>query len=286
VALFTLETDLPALVDPVLIAGFDGWVDAAAAASSAIERLTLGANVVARFDTDALYDYRSRRPLLDVVDGVLSDLTWPELVLRHTYVAGRDLLVLAGAEPDLLWRALASDIRDLVQRLGVVQWISLGAVPATVAHTRPVPVMATASREGLLHADEVRRPAGLLRVPSAALSAIELEVTGAGIPAAGFFAQVPPYVGGGYAAASLALLEHLARHLGIELPLEDLADLAQRERVRYDAAAAADPETQEMIARLEAMAGEEELRLPTGDELAREIQRFLRDQTDESDPPL
>jgi hypothetical protein len=146
--------------------------------------------------------------------------------------------------------------------------------------------MATASREGLLHADEVRRPAGLLRVPSAALSAIELEVTGAGIPAAGFFAQVPPYVGGGYAAASLALLEHLARHLGIELPLEDLADLAQRERVRYDAAAAADPETQEMIARLEAMAGEEELRLPTGDELAREIQRFLRDQTDESDPPL
>jgi hypothetical protein len=285
VALFTLESDLPALVDPVVIAGFDGWVDAAAAASSAIERLTLGANVVARFDTDALYDYRSRRPLLDVVDGVLSDLTWPELVLRHTYVAGRDLLVLAGAEPDLLWRALASDVRDLVHRLGVVQWISLGAVPATVAHTRPVPVMATASREGLLRADEVRRPAGLLRVPSAALSAIELEVTGSGIPAAGFFAQVPPYVGGGYAAASLALLEHLARHLGIALPLDDLADVAQRERLRYDAAAAADPETQEMIARLEAMTGEEELRLPTGDELAREIQRFLRDQTDESDPP-
>jgi hypothetical protein len=285
VALYTLENDLPKLADPVIIAAFDGWVDAAAAASSAIERLTLGANVIARFDTDALYDYRSRRPLLDVVDGVLSDLSWPELVLRHTYVAGRDLLILAGAEPDLLWRALASDIRDLVHRLGVVQWVSLGAVPATVAHTRPVPVMATASQAGLLHADEVRRPAGLLRVPSAALSAIELEVTGSGIPAAGFFAQVPPYVGGGYAAASLALLEHLARHLGIVLPLDDLADVAQRERVRYDTAAAADPETQEMIARLEAMAGEEELRLPTGDELAREIQRFLRDQTDESDPP-
>jgi hypothetical protein len=285
VALFTLEADLPALADPVIIAGFDGWVDAAAAASAAIERLTLGSKVVARFDTDALYDYRSRRPLLDVVDGVLSDLTWPELVLRHTYVAGRDLLVLAGAEPDLLWRALASDVRDLVHRLGVVQWISLGAVPATVAHTRPVPVMATASQEGLLHADEVRRPAGLLRVPSAALSAIELEVTGSGIPAAGFFAQVPPYVGGGYAAASLALLEHLARHLDIVLPLDDLADVAQRERIRYDAAAAADPETQEMIGRLEAMTGDDELRLPTGDELAREIQRFLRDQTDESDPP-
>jgi hypothetical protein len=285
VALYTLDGDLPVLAEPVVVAAFDGWVDAAAAASSAIEQLTVGAKVLARFDTDALYDYRSRRPLLDVVDGVLSDLSWPELVLRHAYVGGRDLLVLAGAEPDLLWRALAADIRDLVHRLGVVQWVSLGAVPATVAHTRPVPVMATASEEGLLHADEVRRPAGLLRVPSAALSAIELEVTASGIPAAGFFAQVPPYVGGGYAAASLALLEHLARHLRITLPLDDLADVAQRERARYDAAAAVDPETQEMIGRLEAMAGEEELRLPTGDELAREIQRFLRDQNDEPEPP-
>ena len=69
-ALYTLDSDLPKLVDPVIVAAFDGWVDAAAAASSAIERLTLGANVIARFDTDALYDYRSRRPLLDVVDGV------------------------------------------------------------------------------------------------------------------------------------------------------------------------------------------------------------------------
>ncbi len=284
-ALYTLESDLPALTEPVIVAAFDGWVDAAAAASSAIEQLTTGAKVIARFDTDALYDYRSRRPLLDVVDGVLSDLSWPELLLRHTYVAGRDLLILHGAEPDLLWRALATDIRELVQRLGVVQWVSLGAVPATVAHTRPVPVMATASRDGLLHEDEIRRPAGLLRVPSAALSAIELEVTASGIPAAGFFAQVPPYVGGGYAAASLALLEHLARHLGITLPLDDLAEVALHERARYDAAAAADPETQEMIGRLEAMAGEEELRLPTGDELAREIQRFLRDQNDEPEPP-
>ena len=178
------RSDLPALTEPVIVAAFDGWVDAAAAASSAIEQLTTGAKVIARFDTDALYDYRSRRPLLDVVDGVLSDLSWPELLLRHTYVAGRDLLILHGAEPDLLWRALATDIRELVQRLGVVQWVSLGAVPATVAHTRPVPVMATASREGLLHDDEIRRPAGLLRVPSAALSAIELEVTASGIPAA------------------------------------------------------------------------------------------------------
>lgn len=282
--LYALEGDLPSLTSPVVVAGFDGWVDAAAAASGAIEHLVAGSAVVARFDIDELYDYRSRRPVLDVVDGRLSDLDWPELVLRHVYVDGRDLLVLAGAEPDLRWRQLAADVRDLLHRLGVVQWISIGAVPATVPHTRPVPVMATASRDGLLHADETRRPGGLLRVPSAALSALELEVTASGIPAAGFFAQVPPYVGGGYSAASLALLEHLARHLDVDLALEELAEVAQRERSRYDAAAAADPETQEMISRLEAMAGEEDLRLPTGDELAREIQRFLRDQNDEDEP--
>ena len=90
-------------------------------------------------------------------------------------------------------------------------------------------------------------------------------------------------LGGGYAAASLALLEHLARHLGITLDLDDLADLASRERDRYDQAAAADPERQEMITRLEEMAGEDELRLPSGDELAREIQRFLRDQSEDDD---
>ena len=283
--LYALENELPSLTDPVVVAAFDGWVDAAAAASSAMERLAADTAVLARFDVDAIYDYRSRRPVLDVVDGRLSDLVWPELLLRHAWLGGRDVLLLTGAEPDLRWRALATDVRELLARLGVVQWISLGAVPATVPHTRPVPVMATASRDGLLGPEDVRRPGGLLRVPSAALSALELEVTAAGMPAVGFFAQVPPYVGGGYAAASLALLEHLARHLAITLDLDDLSDLAARERTRYDQAAAADPETQEMIARLEAMAGEEELRLPSGDELAREIQRFLRDRTDEEDPP-
>jgi hypothetical protein len=283
--LYALENDLPSLTDPVVVAAFDGWVDAAAAASSAIERLAADSTVIARFDVDAIYDYRSRRPVLDVVDGRLADLVWPELLLRHLWLGGRDVLLLAGAEPDLRWRALAADVRELLGRLGVVQWISLGAVPATVPHTRPVPVMATASRDGLLGPEDVRRPGGLLRVPSAALSALELEATAAGIPCVGFFAQVPPYVGGGYAAASLALLEHVARHLGVTLDLDDLADLASRERTRYDQAAAADPETQEMIARLEAMAGEEELRLPSGDELAREIQRFLRDRNDDDDPP-
>jgi hypothetical protein len=280
VALYELEPERPALQQPVLVAAFDGWVDAAGAASAAVERLGEGGTVVARFDGDQLFDYRSRRPVLDVVDGVLSELAWPELTLRHVRTGARDVLVLAGAEPDLRWRELAGDLVDLVARLGVIQWISLGAVPAAVAHTRPVPVMATASRDGLLR-DETRGPAGLLRVPAAALSAVEIAASRAGTPAVGFFAQVPPYVGQAYAAASLRLLEHLGRHLEVELPLEDLAATARVERRALDAAVARDSDMGEMIARLEALADESsasEARLPTADELASEIQRYLRDQ--------
>src|SRR4029079_15648825 len=129
---------------------------------------------------------------------------------------------------------------ELCLRLGVVEWISLGAIPAAVPHTRPVPVMATASAEGTLHEAETKGPPGLLRVPSAGLSAMEVVVSGSGNPAVGFYAQIPHYVGGRYAAATLALLQHLSRHLRIELPLDALNEDAMTQRERLDAAGAGD----------------------------------------------
>jgi hypothetical protein len=140
-----------------------------------------------------------------------------------------------------------------------------------------VPVLATASREGLLHEADTQGPPGLLRVPSAALSAVELPVSTAGVPAVGFYAQVPHYVGGPYAAASVSLLRHLARHLGIEIPLEDLEQEADGQRQRLDAAVAADDDVRELLERMEQQSEEE---LPSGDELAAEIERFLRGQAD------
>jgi hypothetical protein len=157
-----------------------------------------------------------------------------------------------------------------------VQWVSLGAIPAAVAHTRPVPVLATASRDGLLHAAETQGPPGLLRVPSAGLSSIELPIAEIGIPTVGFYAQVPHYVGGPYAAASVSLLRHLGRHLGVDLDLADLDEEAAAQRQRLDAAVDADDDIREILVRLE-QADEE---LPTGDELAAEIERFLRGQAD------
>jgi PAC2 family len=284
--LYRLADELPELHDAVLVASFDGWVDAAEAASGAVAHVAVDSAPVASFDADALFDYRSRRPILDVNDGRLSELSWPELTIRHVRAGTRDLLVFAGAEPDLRWRELAGDVAGLVARLGVTQWVSLGAVPAAVPHTRPVPVLATASADGLLGVAETRGPEGLLRVPSAAISALEMAVSAGGTPAVGFFAQVPPYASVGYAAASIALLDRLAGHLGVVFDVDDLVAEEREQRARYDAAMAGDAILRETVSRLEEMVGDEASeRLPSGDELAREIQRFLSDRPDESGSP-
>ena len=277
-SLYQMTADIP-FVAPVMVGAFDGWIDASAVATSAAATLAENGEVVARFDGDALYDYRARRPVLDVVDGTLTRLEWPELTVRSVEAGGRHLLILTGPEPDYHWRQMGTDVLDLCLRVGVVQWVSLGAIPAAVPHTRPVPVLATASKEGLLHEDESKGPQGLLRVPGAALSTLELAVSGTGIPAVGFFAQVPHYVGGPFAIASIALLEHLGRHLGVELPLGTLIADAQEQRDRLDAAVAADEDAGAYLQRLEALAGED--RLTSGDELASEIERFLSDPTRE-----
>lgn len=276
VSLYRLEMPDAALSAPVAIAAFDGWIDAAGASTAATELLAGAGRTIATFEDDVLFDFRSRRPTLDIIDGTLTRLDWPRLRLSLTTVGGRDLLVLTGAEPDFRWRELGSSIHEICVRLGVVEWVSVGTIPAAVPHTRQVPILATASSPGLLHHEVTQGPEGLLRVPAAALSTIELAITEAGIPAVGFYGQVPHYVGGPYAAASVALLEHLGMHLGVTLDAGDLPEAAAEQRQRLDAAAAADEDTQAYIERLETMMGVD--RIPSGDDLAQEIERYLREQ--------
>ncbi len=279
-SLYRTETwPIEPLVAPVLVAAFDGWVDAAGAATAAADRLSTDGSRLALFDADVLWDYRSRRPTLDIVDGSIVRLTWPSLELHRTRLGGRDLLVLHGAEPDFRWKELGADVLELCRQLGVAQWISLGAIPAAVAHTRPVPVLATASRDGLLHETETRGPIGLLRVPSACLSAVEHAVSAGGVPSVGFFAQVPHYVGGPFAAGTVALLKHLGRHLDVDVALGDLEADALEQRQRLDAAVEADDDVREVLHTLEDASDEE---IPSGDDLAAEIERFLRSEGPES----
>ena len=273
-SLYRLE-DAPDLDEPVLVAALEGWVDAGSAGTTAAAQLAEDGRLVATFDADAIYDYRSRRPTLDIVDGRPMTLAWPKLELNAARIRGRDLLILTGPEPDYRWRELTTDVIEVAKRLGVASWASLGAIPAAVPHTRPVPILATASAPGLLPEGIRQGPDGLLRVPSAALSVLELAASTNGIPAVGFFAQVPHYVNASYPAASIALLTALGRHLGIEPPIGHLATRALERRNLLDAATASDEETKAHVERLELLA--DESRLPAGEELIADIERFLRE---------
>jgi hypothetical protein len=276
-ALYTLVEPRPAIETPTVLAAFDGWVDAGAAATSVLAILADGAPIVATFEADQLFDYRSRRPTLEIRDGRLSSLTWPEVTLRCARFGDRDLLVLTGAEPDDRWRSLADAMVELVRLLDVRGWISLGAIPAAVPHTRTVPILGTESEQGLLRGGVTAGPTGLLRVPSAALSMLEMAVAEAGVPAVGYFAQTPHYVQGPYALAAAELMRTLERHLGVELPRGDLAEESRQLRARLDAATEADETTRAYVERLESMV--DESRLPAGDDLISEIERYLRDQS-------
>jgi proteasome assembly chaperone (PAC2) family protein len=275
-ALYQLHEPLPELIAPVVLAALDGWVDAGSAATTALSVVAASASPVATFDPDDLFDYRSRRPTLEIRDGRLSSLQWPELTLRHARFGERDLLVLSGAEPDDRWHRLATAMVELLLRLDTRGWVSLGAIPAAVPHTRPVPILGTESSPGLLRADVPPGPTGLLKVPSAALSMLEMTVADAGIPAVGYFAQTPHYVQGPYALASVALLRTLERHLEVELPRGNLTEEAHELRERLDTATEADETTRAYVGRLESMV--DESRLPAGDDLISDIERFLREQ--------
>jgi hypothetical protein len=274
--------DHPALHDALMVMALDAWVDAGSAATRAAALLGDGAATIAGIDADGLYDYRSRRPTLRIVDGHPMELEWPALNVVHRRFAERDVLVLSGPEPDYRWRELAAELVMLARDLDVTEWLTLGAIPAAVPHTRRVPVLGIESRSGLLKGGIEPGPAGSMKVPAAAVSVVDMAIAEAGIPTLGYFAQVPHYVSGEYPAAAVALVRAVERHIGETLTTAVLELEARGISVRLDAAAAADDSTKSYISRLEEMV--DEARLPSGDELIGEIERFLRDRGTGSGP--
>jgi len=275
VVLYRLDDPGP-LRRPALIVALDGWVDARSAATTAAGLIATDGRAVATFDADRIFDYRARRPTLEIEDGRLSELTWPEFEIRLVGHDERDLLLLTGPEPDYRWPRLADDVVAAAKSLGVVEWITIGAIPAAVPHTRDVPILGTASAPGLLRGDIRPGPTGLLRVPAALVSVLEMRAAAAGIDAVGYFAQVPHYVSGPYPPAALALHRAVARHLELALDAGDLGTESDQLRARLDVATAGDENTRSYVERLEAMVDEE--RLPAGDDLISEIEQFLRDR--------
>jgi proteasome assembly chaperone (PAC2) family protein len=275
-AIYEIESE-ESLAAPVLIQALSGWVDVGSAGTLAAARLAGDGDLVATFDTDALFDYRTNRPVLDIYDASMRELTWPDVTVRRSSFGGRDLLVLTGTEPDLRWKEFASAVRDISLRMGVTQLISLGAVPAAIPHTIPTPVLATASDRSLL-AHDIPVLEGAMRVPSAAVSVIDMNLSEAGIPTVGFWAQVPHYVAALYHSGAVALLSRTAEHLGIEIPIEEYEEEARNQRSQLDQIVDARPDAKAYVERLEQMAADQVV--PSGEEIASELERFLRETTD------
>lgn len=272
-SLFEVVHDPEDVTAPALIVSFEDWVDAGAAGTTAARHVAADGEVVARFDADALYDFRSHRPVLDIVDGVPSRFAWPELELWRRRLAERDVFVLTGPEPDYRWQEFAGDVYELCLRFGVIQHVSLGAIPAAVPHTAPTPVMMTASGEDLLRG--ARSTEGLLRVPAAAVSVVEWTMAQNGIPAVGFWAQVPHYATP-YAAGAIALVRRVEDYLTVTIGAGELEEQATQQRTALEQIFATNPEAREHLGRLEGLIGEAEV--PPAENIAEEVEKFLRNQ--------
>ncbi|HUW01452.1 MAG TPA: PAC2 family protein [Acidimicrobiales bacterium] len=279
-------TKRPDLDHPVLIVALEGWIDAGAGAETARDILLdqLDTRLVATFDTDTLLDYRARRPIMHLHDGVNTGLTWSSIELHAaTDRSGNDLLILAGVEPDHAWKQFCREVVDLAVELGARLLCGIGAYPAAVPHTRPTMLSATASDDDLAAAVGLIR--GSIDVPAGVEAALEEECKRVGLPAVGLWAQVPHYASAmSFPGASLALLEGLERVAQLEFAHGDLVSETATTKTRLDSLVADSEEHLEMVRQLEAHADQLRAdggdRLPSGDELAAELQRFLREQGD------
>lgn len=266
--------DAPELSAPVLIAAFDGWVSAGAAGTATADHIAgEDAAIVARFSSDDLYDYRVNRPSLEFVDGISTEIGWPETTVRHRHIDGRDILTLSGPEPNWRWQAFASALADLTAKLGVVEHISLGGIPWAAPHTRPTIVVTTSSRPDLL-GDDANYPEGMLRVPASVVSVLAHALAERGLPTVGLWARVPHYVGGVYYPAVVTLAERLSRHLGIRIPLDSLVEDSAEQRRTLDAAVDEQDGVGEVVSQLEALY-DAQGEVASGEEIAAEIERFL-----------
>ena len=288
-SLYVPLDDGPPPTNPVLILGMEGWIDAGAGAATATAKLleALDTRIVGTFDTDVLLDFRARRPTMRIVDGVNTGLHWPEIHLRAaTDSTGQDVLLLVGPEPDHRWKEFTATVVELVRGWNVRIAVGLGAFPAPVPHTRAVGLASTATSQEL--AQLVGFVPGALEVPSGIHGALERAFAHAGIPAIGLWARVPHYVTRmAYPAASAALLRGLHHVSGVEVDPGDLVRAAESVRLRVEELVAANPEHLALVRRLEEQydaqvdTGISLADLPTGDELAEELERFLRDQRPE-----
>lgn len=281
----------PELTEPALVVVLTGWIDAASAAHRAAEALAGAtmASPIATFDDDVYLDFRARRPVMELRDGLNSVLRWERTVLSVGSDAnGRDVLLLTGPEPDMAWHRFARNVGEVAVRLGVTAMAHLGAYPFAVPHTRPPRLSVSSPSHDVLARVPFLRSS--IDVPAGVAAALEHEMHGRGIPALGIWAQVPHYIATmSYPAASAALLDGLEEATGVRIDADELGEEAAVQRARLDAMVAGNDEHAAMISQIEELYDSTfdtpeadtgpSLEMLSGDELAAEVERYLREQS-------
>jgi len=269
---------------PALVCAFKGWNDAGDAASSALTFLgaSLGAERFATIDPEEFYDFQATRPSISFTGGVTREITWPEVEIYEAKVprAPRDLVLVAGVEPSMRWRTFSQTVIDLAEALGAQMVVTLGALLADVPHSRPVGVSGLASDEALM--DRLGVPNPGYEGPTGIVGVLHQACADAGIPSASLWAAVPHYVAVvPNPKGALAILRKLEGLVGVTVDATELETAALEYDRQVTRAVEMDPDVQAFVERLEREASESDdapnpKDLPSGDVLAREFQRFLR----------
>jgi predicted ATP-grasp superfamily ATP-dependent carboligase len=278
----------PELERPVLIAAFRGWNDGAQAASLAAGYLakTWEAEQFAELDPETFFDFQATRPHVSLEEGLTRRIDWPETGFYHARPDGfdHDVVLLLGIEPNLRWRTFTELVVGLARELRIELAITLGALLADVPHTRPAPVTGSATDEELV--ERLGLSASRYEGPTGIVGVLHDACRQSGIPSASLWAAVPHYVSlTPSPRGAVALCERLGSLLGVEVDVDELEEAARSYEEQVSEAVASDEETAGYVEELERRADqlEEASELPSGDALAAELTRFLRERDEEDD---
>lgn len=292
-----LHGPLPRLESPVLIVMLQGWIDAAGAANDAMSAIEsqIDPLPVATFDPDVFMDYRARRPTMEIRDGRNNGIDWPSIDLYAGKDRnGRDVVILRGHEPDSAWNRFSTAVRTLALDLGVEMMVGMGAYPFPTPHTRPSNLSCTTPTVDLL--TKVPFVRSTVDVPAGMTAVLEQVLHDSGIPSISIWAQVPQYLPGmTYPAASRALLVGLQTVASLHFDTGSLEHEAVIQCERLNRLVARNTEHADMVSKLEAAYDAlnnptatgpaakpmSESDIPSADELAAELEAFLRDANPE-----
>ncbi len=287
---YTIVGDLPEVNDPLLVVMMSGWIDTSSAAANAMESISkeTKAKTIISFDNDTFVDYRARRPIMELREGVNTKLVWstPEISLGQD-INGKDVLLLTGPEPDTRWHLFAETVADISIDFGVRRMIGIGAYPFATPHTRAVYISCTSpDKELVANLPYIKSS---VDVPAGMAAAIEHSLHDRKIQALGLWARVPHYVASmPYPAASAALLSALCDTGGISIDVSEMRDQANSQRERLDQLIAGNTDHAQMLTQLEQSFDEQiangttEINfggpIPSGDEIAASFEKYLRER--------